>query len=291
MKRTVLTDAEHIPLGLRESGERFSGFAISGDGHFVVINGEYLVSDQFGSHRVNKVYIYDREADQVTLLTDSVTHAPVNSDSEAQINGNGSLIALLRHDNTGAHASVYSRDGVLLTDITTAHPAIPDNLTQFQTMSISNDGRYVSFWAYAQDFNFQPTGIATLFLFDRQTNSAVAVGTATAADDLWASSLSRDGHFIVFQSDLNLDSNPADTAGTIDIFVYDTIAHTTQRVSSVVSGVANGDSIRPSISPDGRFVTFASNATKSGAGGYQRPAGHVRERPANRRDRACLDCS
>ena len=43
--------------------------------------------------------------------------------------------------------------------------------------------------------------------------------------------------------------------------MYDTSAHTLQRVSSVPSGIANGDSIRPNISPDGRFVTFASTAS------------------------------
>ena len=169
---------------------------------------------------------------------------------------------MVRSDNTGGqHVSVYNRDGVLLDNVTSAHPGIPDTLDHFQDVSISNDGRYVSFWAFAQDSNFQPTGIATLFVFDRQTNSVVNAGQTTAGHDLWSGSLNRDGHFVVFQSDLNLDSNPADTGNSTDVFVYDTSAHTLQRVSSVPSGIANGDSIGPNISPDGRFVTFASTAS------------------------------
>ena len=78
---TTLTDAQHIPLGLRETGESFSGFSISGDGNFVVFTGTYTVGDQFGTHDVNKVYLYDRNADKVTLLTDSVTHATITSEA------------------------------------------------------------------------------------------------------------------------------------------------------------------------------------------------------------------
>ena len=76
-------------------------------------------------------------------------------------------------------------------------------------------------------------------------------------------SLSRDGNRIVFQSDQNLDSSPNDSnGGNFDIFVYDRTLNTTQRVSGGLGGaLANGDSIRPSISPDGNFVTFASNAS------------------------------
>src|SRR5581483_5960958 len=257
----VLTDTAHIPLGLRESGERFNGFSISGDGGYAVFVGKYTVTDQFGSHDVNKVYVYNRALDQVTLLTDKITHATVTSDDTPQVNGSGSLIALARHDNTGInHISVYSRDGSQLTDITTARADIPDTLNQFQNVAISNDGRFVTFWAYGVDTNFQPTGLATLFLFDRQLDTANAIAQATATDDLWEASLSRDGHFVVFQSDQNLDGS--DTNGKIDIYVYDTVAHTTQRVSTdAVGTLANDDSIRPSISPDGRFVTFASNAT------------------------------
>ena len=87
--------------------------------------------------------------------------------------------------------------------------------------------------------------------------------TTTAEHDLWLGSLSRDGNRIVFQSDQNLDSSPNDSnGGNFDIFVYDRTLNTTQRVSGGLGGaLADGDSIRPSISSDGNFVTFASNAS------------------------------
>ena len=177
---TTLTDAQHIPLGLRETGERFSGFTISGDGNFVVFSGTYTVDGQFGPQDVSKVYLYDRNADKVTLLTDSVTHATITAESNAQINGNGALIALVRNATDGQHVSVYKSDGTLIRDVTAANSVIPDTLDHFQQAAISNDGNYVSFWAYAQDANFNPTGLATLYVLDRQGNSITAVGTNDA---------------------------------------------------------------------------------------------------------------
>ena len=69
-----------------------------------------------------------------------------------QINGNGSLIALVSNDNTGVQqVSIYKSDGTLIKNITAANSAVPDNLTNFQQVSISNDGNFVTFWASAQD--------------------------------------------------------------------------------------------------------------------------------------------
>ena len=47
-----------------------------------------------------------------------------------------------------------------------------------------------------------------------------------------------------------------------DIFIYDRVEHTTERVSVADGGVqANGDSLSPSISGDGRYIAFESSAS------------------------------
>lgn len=72
--------------------------------------------------------------------------------------------------------------------------------------------------------------------------------------------LSADGRLLVFSS---TDSGlvPGDTNGETDIFVYDLVAETMQRVSVDVNGVqGDKDSDNPSISADGRFVVFQSEA-------------------------------
>lgn len=73
-------------------------------------------------------------------------------------------------------------------------------------------------------------------------------------------SLSDDGRFIAFASDAtNVVSG--DTNGNRDVFVYDTLSGVTERVSLSWKGLeARGHSDCPSISADGRYVAFLSDA-------------------------------
>jgi Tol biopolymer transport system component len=74
-------------------------------------------------------------------------------------------------------------------------------------------------------------------------------------------SISADGRFVAFTS-LSSDLVAGDTNGSIDVFVHDRTAGGTVRVSIDSSGQeSNGDSYYPSISGDGRFVAFESEAT------------------------------
>ena len=82
-------------------------------------------------------------------------------------------------------------------------------------------------------------------------------------------SISADGRYVVFLS-RSTNLAPDDTNGKDDVFVRDLVSLTTTRVSVSSSGAQASDwSVQPSISNDGRFVTFHSRATElvSGAGG------------------------
>ena len=74
-------------------------------------------------------------------------------------------------------------------------------------------------------------------------------------------SISADGHYVTYSS---YASNlvPGDTNGARDIFVYDRDTNTTERVSVSSTGEqGNSDSLEPSISADGRYVTYNSYAS------------------------------
>jgi Tol biopolymer transport system component len=104
------------------------------------------------------------------------------------------------------------------------------------------------------------------------TTELVSVGSAGAAGDSDSSlaSISGDGRIVAFWS---FASNlvPGDTNGTSDVFVRDRVAGTTERVSvdsrerqsigGDQGGVLDTNFGRPVITPDGRFVAFASSAT------------------------------
>jgi Tol biopolymer transport system component len=76
-----------------------------------------------------------------------------------------------------------------------------------------------------------------------------------------APSLSQTGRFVAFSSDAT-NLVPGDNNGVTDVFVHDTVQNTTERVSVATDGSqADGASRNPSISDDGRFVAFESDAT------------------------------
>jgi len=74
-------------------------------------------------------------------------------------------------------------------------------------------------------------------------------------------SVSADGRYVAFQSAAtNLD--PRDENDRLDIFVRDTVAGTTELISMTPDGAPGNDySVHPTISDDGRYVAFHSQAT------------------------------
>jgi hypothetical protein len=74
-------------------------------------------------------------------------------------------------------------------------------------------------------------------------------------------SISADGRFVAFVSTAS-NLVPGDTNELDDIFVHDRLTGVTERVSIASDGAeANGTSLYPSISADGRFVEFGSTAS------------------------------
>jgi archaellum component FlaF (FlaF/FlaG flagellin family) len=79
-------------------------------------------------------------------------------------------------------------------------------------------------------------------------------------------SISADGRYVAFGSDAS-NLVPGDTNSKKDVFVRDTLAGTTERVSIAGDGTqGNSVSSRPSISADGRYVAFDSDATNLAPG-------------------------
>jgi Tol biopolymer transport system component len=120
--------------------------------------------------------------------------------------------------------------------------------------------------------NTQTTERVSVSSSESQANGSSSAHVAPA--------ISADGRYVAFESDAtNLVSG--DTEGQRDVFVRDRLTGTTVRVSVTSEGVGgNGWSFGPiSISADGRFVTFvseASNLVPGGVDGY--PNAFVRDR-------------
>jgi len=84
---------------------------------------------------------------------------------------------------------------------------------------------------------------------------------AQADNESAPSSVSANGRYIAFRSAAT-NLVPGDTNGRMDIFLKDTATGSIVRVSTGSSGgQSNDDSFEPSISADGRYVAFQSNAS------------------------------
>lgn len=135
--------------------------------------------------------------------------------------------------------------------------------------SMSADGRFVSFSSAASNLVPGDTnGVSDVFVRDRMLNSttrvSVGAGGAQASSGSDGGRVSSDGRYVAFRSGAS-DLVPGDTNGASDVFVRDTVAGNTSRVSVDSSGAqGNGGSSSgesPSISGDGRYVAFTSSAS------------------------------
>jgi hypothetical protein len=131
--------------------------------------------------------------------------------------------------------------------------------------SISADGRYVAFWSQTGNLVSGDTNdTGDIFLRDTQagttTRISVDSGGAQADGASYSPSISADGRYVAFGSFAgNLVSE--DTNGAGDIFLRDTQAGTTVRISLNSNGTeGNSMSDYPAVSLGGRYITFASYA-------------------------------
>lgn len=137
-----------------------------------------------------------------------------------------------------------------------------------QAPAISADGRVISFHSAATNLIAGDTNdMDDVYVFDRETGevSRVSVSSDGVEGNYWsrASSLSRDGRYVVFES---LASNLVkdDLNGELDVFRHDRETGETIRVSLAHDGSelnnGGGYAALPIISGDGNLVAFTSAA-------------------------------
>lgn len=135
---------------------------------------------------------------------------------------------------------------------------------------VSTNGQYVVFQSDASDLVANDTNNASdIFLRDAiagtTTLISVAADGGSANGDSSNPVMTPDGRYVVFLSvATNLVAN--DTNGLLDIYIRDTVSHTTAKVTAGAVAAARGYSMSaflpaveaPAITPDGRYVVFCS---------------------------------
>jgi len=176
---------------------------------------------------------------------------------------------LVPQDTIVRSPDVYLRDvqSNTISLVTKAPDGSPANRASFEP-TISADGSVVAFASFASNLvRNDPNGDAEdVFVYDVATGTTRMVSRVPDPENLKPfsehPSLSADGRYVGFAS-VTPTLVSGDTNDVEDVFVRDRVLGVTERVSVNTRGTqANGASEgAPSISADGRFVTFESLAS------------------------------
>ena len=251
---------------------------VSGNGRYVAFDSNAVLAS--GAARgVRNVYVYDRETQLVELVSVGVHGTPANGDSQRPtVSGDGRYVAfwsaadnLVDGDTNGA-TDAFVRDRL---SNTTTRVSVGPNGRQANGASarpvISGDGNLVAFESAASNLlpddvlgrRTDTNGVEDVFVYNRSTQTTIRVSVASdgkqGAGESVRPSISADGRFVAFQSLSAFD--PDDTNKKLDVYIHDLTNGETQRVSVAAGGApGNGGSYSPSLSADGRYVAFWSNA-------------------------------
>jgi hypothetical protein len=257
-------------------GNDMSRFAsISADGRYVAFESDAnnLVSGD--TNGTTDIFVKDRFTGEVSRVSvDSSGIEANNSSGGSAISADGRFVAfssdatnLVANDTNGV-TDIFLRDRSLGTTIIISVSSSGEQANNFSDteIAISADGRFVVFQSDASNLvNDDGNGVADIFVRDTQTGTTELISRtsdgAVANGASFSPAISADGNIIAFTSSAtNLDGN--DTNGRSDVFIRRRSNGQTLTVSLSTDGfIANFGAREPSISADGRYVSFSSSAT------------------------------
>jgi Ca2+-binding RTX toxin-like protein len=254
------------------------GISISTDGRYVAFESRATNLVAGDSNGKMDIFLKDRATGETLRLSESSTGMQTDGDSERpMLSGDGQRVVfvssatnLVTDDNNGV-IDVFVRDVASgeTFRVSTASDGGQANGTSYQT-AISRDGGFVAFSSAASNLVAGDTN-GMIDLFVKNLESGEIVRANTAADGTQSTggylemngsaSISADGRFVVFLTGAtNLVAG--DTNGVADVFVKDLQTGNIARVSIAPDGIqANAGGYAPSISADGRIITWDTKAT------------------------------
>ena len=263
---------------------------ISADGRFVAFwsNATNLVANDTNGHF--DAFLYDRQNHTMALVSKGVNGAPADGDSRRPVvSRDGSAVAFesaasnIAPSNCGllgcTSTDKNNADDVFLYNVADGSVSLVSGTANGSTgngasnrPTISGNGRRVLFQSSATNLgpNDSNGAVNDIYMRDLASGQTTIVSTGPSGQGDKASdspSISADGRWVSFDSKAT-NFSAGDTGGDLDVFVKNLDTGAIQQVS-VQSGGAqatgtNGSTVVGSdstISADGRFVAFWSNAT------------------------------
>ncbi|MBA3845235.1 MAG: PD40 domain-containing protein [Planctomycetes bacterium] len=282
---------QHVFVYDRVSGEmdRVSrtsgGVEATGDSGRVAItpNGRFVAFASSATNLVGgdsnarmDVFVHDRVLDTTRRVSVGAAGVQANGDSDMpSISGDGRYVLFqsaatnLVAGDANASVDVFRHD---LLDEVTIRVSKPmggiggsgDSRLNQPNRCLSADGRFAVFSSIA---GILPgvSGLGHIYRHDVDLDATVLVSLSSTGalgnERSYTAAITADGLRVAFQSSAS-NLSAADTNSTSDIFLRDIAAGQTQIVSlRPTGGSDNANSFSPSVSDDGRFVTFVSAGT------------------------------
>ncbi len=273
------TEIVSVALGGLPS-DGMSGYAaISADGRFVAFQSTATNLVPGDTMLLQDVLVRDRLLGTTERVSVDSNGLEANGGSfQPSISADGRFVAFFSEawnlvpGDTNGELDVFVRDRLLGT---TERASVSTTGAEGDRMSglpsISADGRWVAFSSLASTLVPGDTNQALdVFVRDRLLGATerVSVGSNGSEGNQGSDypSISPDGRFVAFES-WSSSLVPGDTNGVTDVFLRDRQLGTTERVSLGAGGMqADGESVDPTVSADGRCVAFWSVATNLVAG-------------------------
>ena len=267
--RRISADSNGDPSNAHSSNP-----SLSADGRYVVFQSDSstLVADD--TNIDSDIFVYDTQTNNIRRVSvDSNGNQADSNSYHPSISADGRYVAFASNasnlvagdTNNTTDIFVYDTQTSNIRRISVNSNGDPSNHSSFNP-SLSADGRFVAFQSYANNLVAGDTNHRNdIFVYDTQTSNIRRVSVSSNGDQSDRSSfnpsISADGRYIAFESDAD-NLVAGDTNGVSDVFVYDTQTSNIRRVSVNANGdQSNSDSFGASISADGRYIAFESDAS------------------------------
>ena len=268
----TITRVSTSTSGVEGNGISFYG-EISANGRYVAFLSQASNLVLGDTNLLQDAFIRDLRTGQTSIISTTSTGTLGDGGTGGiVISGDGRYVAIDSYaENLVAGDSNLTRDvflkntetGTVIMLSTSTSGAQGDD--QSFVNDISADGRYIAFSSNATTLVTGDTN-ASRDAFVRDSLTGVTTRVSTSSTGVQASGYSRahaisaDGRYVAFWSDAN-NLVSGDTNNKQDSYIKDTVTGITTRISTDSAGTeGNGDSRVSSISADGRFVVFESDA-------------------------------
>jgi Tol biopolymer transport system component len=238
--------------------------AVSADGRYVVFDSVADNLVPLDTNRCSDIFLRDMVTGTTSRIGFNSTVKQLNGNSyNPSISGDGRYIAYEFYNSvlggSSVPGSIYLYDRLF--DNTTVISGLDS-----RNPAISANGEYVVFDSYVNKVDYpDKNNIRDIIRYSIADGTRITVSVDPYGNDANGSSynpsINADGTVIAFQSTAN-NLCPGDKVGNTDIFIHNTDDRMTLRVSaSSTNQEANGASVNPSVSGDGRYIIYCSFAS------------------------------